>query len=68
MKTNKYYGALVIIREEYAINGHKTSRSVRAAVENGVKRKARNKAILEGLIIYEKRQRNIYDLKRWIRK
>ena len=57
METNRYFEALIVIREEYAMYGHKTSRSVHAAVENGVKRKARNKAILEGLKIYEKRQR-----------
>lgn len=57
MKSDSYFEALRIIREEYAIHGHKTSKSVRVAVENGVKRQARNKAILEGLIIYEKRQR-----------
>jgi len=58
MESDNYFKALITIREEYAINGRKTSRSVRVAVENGVKRKARNKAILEGLIIYEKRQRS----------
>jgi len=57
MKTDKYFEALCTIREEYAIHGHKTSRSVRASVENKIKRKARNKAINKGLIIYEKRQR-----------
>ena len=59
MKTNKFYEALCIIREEYAIHGHKTSKSIRAVVENKVKRRARNKAINEGLIIYEKRHPGI---------
>ena len=57
MKTNSHSEALIIIREEYAIHGHKTSRSVRAVVENKIKRKARNKVINEGVIRYEKRQR-----------
>ena len=56
MNPDKYATALAIIKAEYAKHGHKTQRSVRVAVENGIKRKARNKAILEGLKIYEKRQ------------
>ena len=57
MNPDKHATALAIIKAEYAVHGHKTKRSVQVAVENGIKRKARNKAILEGLIIYEKRQR-----------
>lgn len=57
MNSDKFCAALAIIREEYATYDHKTSRSVRVAVENEIKRKARNKAIEEGLRIYEKRRR-----------
>jgi hypothetical protein len=57
MKQDAYFDALAFIREEYATHGHKTKRCMQAAVENGVKKKARNKAILEGLMIYEKRKR-----------
>jgi hypothetical protein len=57
MNGDKYFTALAIIRDEYATHGHKTKRSVRVAVENRIKRKARNEAIEKGLRIYEKRQR-----------
>lgn len=57
MNPDTHATALAIIKAEYAKYGHKTKRSVEVAVENGIKRKARNRAILEGLKIYEKRQR-----------
>jgi hypothetical protein len=55
MNPDKRATALAIITAEYAEHGHKTRRSVQVAVENRIKRKARNKAILEGLKLYEKR-------------
>jgi hypothetical protein len=53
MNGDKYFTALAIIRDEYAAHGHKTKRSVRVAVENRIKRRAREKAIEKGLRIYE---------------
>lgn len=57
MNPDKHATALAIIKAEYAEYGHKTKRSVRVAVENRIKRKARNKAILEGVKIHEERRR-----------
>ena len=57
MNPEKRATALAIIKVEYAEHSHKTHRSVQVVVENGKKRKARNRAILEGLMIYDKRQR-----------
>lgn len=59
MNPDKRATALAIIKAEYAEHGHKTKRSVQVAVENGIKRKARNRVILEGLILYEKRHPEI---------
>lgn len=59
MNPDKRATALAIIKAEYAEHGHKTKRSVQVAVENGIKRKARNKVILEGLRMYEKRHPEI---------
>jgi hypothetical protein len=60
MNPDKRATALAIIKAEYAEYGHKTKRSVQVVVENGIKRKARNRVILEGLKIYEKRQRGYF--------
>jgi hypothetical protein len=57
MNPDKYATALAIIKAEYAEHGHKTKRSVHVAVENRITRKARNMAIVEGLKIYENRQK-----------
>ncbi len=57
MNPDKYFTALAIIRDEYAVHGHKTKRSVQVAVENRIKRRAREKAIEKGLRIYDKRQK-----------